>query len=201
VRRATKKNPIKLPTQDRSKLTFDSIATAATYILGHKDWDQFNTNHVADVAGVSVASVYQYFLNKEAILKFVITNLIERDCSLIVEYSSSLRSEHNGDFKKLVRFAIDIYRYQPKLRRKLNRFNLSMAGEDFITQVIESYVQCVCKVAPLVGHTKKQKLIKAQIVVHALMWSCNGFLEANEKFFDDKTIVSELEKLICSYIS
>lgn len=41
---------------------------ASTYILTRRGWEAFTTNAVAERAGVNIASLYQYFPNKESIV-------------------------------------------------------------------------------------------------------------------------------------
>jgi AcrR family transcriptional regulator len=60
--------PRKRPLQARSTVTVDAILQAATYILVKDGWDRFTTNRVAERAGVNIASLYQYFPNKESIV-------------------------------------------------------------------------------------------------------------------------------------
>ena len=60
--------PKKMPRQTRSAATFDAIVDAAAHILRSGGYDALTTNRVAERAGVSVGSLYQYFPNKEAIL-------------------------------------------------------------------------------------------------------------------------------------
>lgn len=55
------------PRQPRSKATVDAILEAATRIL--QAGETFTTNHVAERAGVSVGTLYQYFADKTAILQ------------------------------------------------------------------------------------------------------------------------------------
>jgi AcrR family transcriptional regulator len=61
-------NPRKQPKQDRSQATVQAILTATTHILTEDGYDQLTTNRVAERAGVSIGSLYQYFPNKEASL-------------------------------------------------------------------------------------------------------------------------------------
>lgn len=58
----------KRPVQGRSTATVEAILQAATYILVKRGWAAFTTNAVAEKAGVNIASLYQYFPNKEAIV-------------------------------------------------------------------------------------------------------------------------------------
>jgi AcrR family transcriptional regulator len=66
--RRTKTNPRKIPRQERAHFTVEAILQAAAYILTRLGWDGFTTNAVAERAGVNIASLYQYFPNKEAIV-------------------------------------------------------------------------------------------------------------------------------------
>jgi AcrR family transcriptional regulator len=56
------------PKQARSRVTRDAIFEAATQILESEGERAFNTNRIAERAGVSVGTIYQYFPNKDAIL-------------------------------------------------------------------------------------------------------------------------------------
>jgi len=61
-------NPRKTPAQDRSRATVEVILDAAARILVKDGYDAFTTNRVAEKAGVSIGSLYQYFPNKTALL-------------------------------------------------------------------------------------------------------------------------------------
>lgn len=65
--------PRKLPKQGRSKVLVDALVEACEAILARGDTEQLTTNYIAEVAGVNIGSLYQYFPNKEAILATVFT--------------------------------------------------------------------------------------------------------------------------------
>src|SRR6201999_2202390 len=58
----------KPPKQARSARVVSDILTAAAQVLARDGAHRFTTARVAETAGVSVGSLYQYFPNKEAIL-------------------------------------------------------------------------------------------------------------------------------------
>jgi AcrR family transcriptional regulator len=58
----------KRPQQDRATVLVASILEAAIQVLAKEGAHRFTTTRVAERAGVSVGSVYQYFPNKAAIL-------------------------------------------------------------------------------------------------------------------------------------
>ena len=60
--------PRKLPSQERSRFTVDAILEAAADILVREGYARLTTNRIADRAGVNVASLYQYFPGKHAIV-------------------------------------------------------------------------------------------------------------------------------------
>ena len=70
--RKTATLPRKAPTQARSKATVAIILQAATRVLAKESLDGFNTNRVAQIAGISVGSLYQYFPNKDALVTALI---------------------------------------------------------------------------------------------------------------------------------
>lgn len=64
----TPPQPRKRPRQSRSQHLVQAIREACLKILEQEGPDRLTTQRIADVAGVNIASVYQYFPNKEAVL-------------------------------------------------------------------------------------------------------------------------------------
>lgn len=56
------------PRQSRSKATFEQILDATALLLESKGLEAINTNAIARAAGINVATLYQYFPNKQAVL-------------------------------------------------------------------------------------------------------------------------------------
>ena len=63
--------PRKVPRQTRAKATLDSIVEAAARFLRSDGYEGANVNRIAELAGVSVGSLYQYFPSKEALVAAV----------------------------------------------------------------------------------------------------------------------------------
>lgn len=61
----------KAPRQSRSRATVEAILDASARILGERGWAGFTTNVAAEVAGVSIGSLYQYFPNKSSLVEAV----------------------------------------------------------------------------------------------------------------------------------
>ncbi len=58
----------KRPRQQRSRATVEAICVAAARVLASDGYARASTNRIAEVAGVSVGSLYQYFPNKDALV-------------------------------------------------------------------------------------------------------------------------------------
>jgi len=77
MHRQVKTTPRKRPRQARAKVTVDAILASSARVLVKRGFDGFTTNEVADTAGVSIGSLYQYFPNKEALVAALIEKHIE----------------------------------------------------------------------------------------------------------------------------
>ena len=60
--------PRKSPRQGRARATVDAMLEAAERLIGERGVLGFTTNHAAELAGVSIGSLYQYFPSKESLL-------------------------------------------------------------------------------------------------------------------------------------
>tara|TARA_R110000868_G_scaffold296644_1_gene556970 strand:+ start:88817 stop:89434 length:618 start_codon:yes stop_codon:yes gene_type:complete len=60
--------PRKTPKQARAKQRVADILTAAETLLANEGYDNFSTNRVAKDADINIASLYQYFPNKESLV-------------------------------------------------------------------------------------------------------------------------------------
>lgn len=82
--------------QARAKQTVEAILEATTQLLESSDLDQISTNHVAERAGVSIGTLYQYFPNKTAIFLAIAERDIERRFQMIAEAITATREEFGG---------------------------------------------------------------------------------------------------------
>jgi AcrR family transcriptional regulator len=76
--RAIDFEPKKRPVQRRSQQTFDALVEAATWLLPRRGYAGTTTNHIAERAGVSIASLYEYFPGKDAIVAQVAERFVAR---------------------------------------------------------------------------------------------------------------------------
>ena len=73
----------KKPRQARSARVVDDILEAALRVLQRDGPARFTTVHVAEEAGVSVGSLYQYFPSKEALVAALVERHVAQMTSLV----------------------------------------------------------------------------------------------------------------------
>ena len=113
--------PRKKPSQGRSRATVEALVSAAAHILEAHGLGALNTNAVAERAGVSVGSLYQYFSGKDAIL----VALIERESAIFANELAQAADRANGawlgdDLEGLLRFGLSHHLQRPSLARLLD---------------------------------------------------------------------------------
>ncbi len=110
--------PRKQPKQERARETVETILTATAHILVHDGFERASTNRIADEAGVSIGSLYQYFPNKQALVAALIERHI-RDMYAVLETeivrvaALPLRRA----VRELVQLMIRAHALEPKLHR------------------------------------------------------------------------------------
>jgi AcrR family transcriptional regulator len=68
MKRAIERRSVRrVPTQDRAQVTVEAMLDAAIKLLKRKGVSSITTNRIAETAGISIGSVYQYFPDKRAI--------------------------------------------------------------------------------------------------------------------------------------
>ncbi|QDK38031.1 TetR/AcrR family transcriptional regulator [Bdellovibrio sp. NC01] len=87
-----KKYMLKIPVQKRSKETVASIVESCARLLVQEPYHAITTDKIAEMAGVSIGSLYQFFANKEAIVAAVIDDLLQKDLAYIEEHLAKLEA-------------------------------------------------------------------------------------------------------------
>jgi AcrR family transcriptional regulator len=112
--------PRKKPLQSRSRATVEAVLSAAARILEDRGLPGFNTNAVAERAGVSIGSLYQYFPSKDAIL----VTLMEQSLTMFSEDLSEAIDGAPGDslaedLKFMLQMGLMSHLRRPNLMRLL----------------------------------------------------------------------------------
>lgn len=108
----------KEPKQARSRATVDAIVVAGAHVLEQHGWSGFTTDRVAEVAGASIGSLYQYFPNKLSLIEAI----RRRHFDDVIAVLSAVEAG-GGSLKKRVEGLVDgmiaVHGSQPALHRAL----------------------------------------------------------------------------------
>ena len=108
----------KTPVQERSRATVDTILAATARVLVSDGYNGCTTNRVAEVAGVSVGSLYQYFPSKDAL----VAELVERHLNEIRErVSAEVTRAQSLPLDETVRAVVQLFAAAHEVNPKLHR--------------------------------------------------------------------------------
>lgn len=114
--------PRKRPSQARSKATVEAILVAAAQVFRRQGYAGATTDRIAERAGVSVGSLYQYFPNKDAILVALTERHVDAGFALVRELLAETLSDVPALEPLLRRFVvamITLHEREPELHRVL----------------------------------------------------------------------------------
>ena len=132
--------PRKRPLQARSAVTLDAIFEATIQVLLAEGVHRLTTTRVADRAGVSVGSMYQYFPHKQALLY----GLNERYLDILAEkVEKACREHHHTSTAEMVETLVTVYWQAKTERSDVTKVLYTSAVELDNESLIASFVQRV----------------------------------------------------------
>ena len=108
----------KQPKQERARATVEAILTATARILVRDGFERASTNRIAEEAGVSVGSLYQYFPNKESLVAALMERHVDEMHVILKDELSRVWSlPLRRAVRELVELMIRAHAVEPKLHR------------------------------------------------------------------------------------
>lgn len=170
-------SPRKSPRQARSQATVGAILDAAARVLVERGYAATNTNLVAERAGVSVGSLYQYFPNKDAL----IAALHERHVREMDEVTERAITESEGlDFDAALTMVIeglvDAHRVEAGLHRVLET---QLAGLDMLDDRDDVEAKISEQIRRLLGRYKSElRVPDLRLAIYMLLHALHGLVHA-----------------------
>lgn len=114
--------PRKHPRQSRAQATVNAMLDAAAHILVADGYGGFNTNKVAEHAGVSIGSLYQYFPNKVALITALRQRHADQMRALFTSIAAdALAAPLNQAVPMLIRAIMAAHTVSPRLHQVLEQ--------------------------------------------------------------------------------
>lgn len=193
---------IKKPKQKRSKVTVDSILEASKIVIKKSGLEKFNTNYIAEVAGVSIGSLYQYFKNKESILKVLLDRELEKNReSLDKLIDPNEDHEIEEVVEKIVGYFIDNWEEKGVLGKILFQFVPDIIDFSLFKSVDKKLIPLLKEKIEL-----SNKPINQENIDYALFLIINNvrttvyLINTHYQEYDKEIIKKELATMISSYL-
>lgn len=193
----------RIPRQERARVTVDAILEAAGRLLVEHGLEGTTTQRIADLAGVSIGSLYQYFPGKDAI----VVELFERQSRRVAEaFSEAMARSARAPLPELTRELVaalrDAYVVNPRLYRvlleaapRLGSSRRLQSGEQRIETLLRSQLsRRPERLRPRDLDLAVFILVRA---VRAAVWS--AVIERPE-VLDDPAFVDELSALALGFL-
>ena len=88
-----RKRSVRRPVQGRSRATVEAILGGAARVLASRGYSGTTTNHIAETAGVSIGSLYQYFADKDDVIAALATQFAQDTLAFSSEHIDDSRDE------------------------------------------------------------------------------------------------------------
>jgi AcrR family transcriptional regulator len=185
----------RIPRQARASTTVDAILTAALQLLEAGGVELLTTNHVAERAGVSIGTVYQYFADKQAIL----SALAQRSAAAVRDDIAQMLIERPdlGTVRPIVRALMTGFEGSPATRRALLDALFDRGGEGVLQQHHEAFFASIAGKVRLDGLTPES----AFVLTHAAIGLLRAASAEPELDLDPAALEDELVRLMDAYVA
>lgn len=209
TRRSTSRvRPRKAPIQRRARVTVDAILGATARILVRSGWDSLTTNRVAERAGVSIGTLYEWFPSKEALVGALLdAHLGRAEAALeavVIELAGSARTlSLRALATRMAETMVALHEDEPRLHRVLSEEIPQTAAARARVHALEAKMTTVLA-AVFAAHPHvrvRDPEVAARLVVVTLeaathRWATGG----DETPLPREVLVEELATLIEAYL-
>lgn len=124
-RSTEKDSPRRKPRQSRSIITVNSILEAAATLFARNGFEATTTTQIAELAGVAVGTLYEYFPNKDTLA----AKLIKIHCDQLLEaYVQRFEAERSESADRIIQIFIEVTFNAYATNKDLHRALLEQMG-------------------------------------------------------------------------
>jgi AcrR family transcriptional regulator len=197
-------NPRRRPRQARAQATVDAIIKATARVLVDEGYDRASTNRIAQAAGVSIGSLYQYFPSKEALVSALVETHQGRMCEALERsLAQSTPTELPQRARLLVRGMIAAYRTDPQLHHVLCQ-EVPKVGELQKVYGFEQHLAEVCRrhLFATGEQTRMTDIDRAVfLLVNAVPSVVRAAIQADPQGQSDDRLAEDLTDMIVRYLA
>lgn len=200
----SKATPRKLPKQRRAKATVAAILEATAQLLVDEGFHHVSTNRIAEVAGVSVGSLYQYFPNKEAVVAAVVDEFADRQFEILAAEIADIDLDADIDTAvfKLIRSMLETKKQEPELSKVLFE-ELPPVGQ---TDVLRDWTRRAVEIVKLTLSIRPEEIRPSNLdlAAYILVTACHGIVHTTvvdrPELLETEELAEETAELVLRYI-
>jgi AcrR family transcriptional regulator len=195
--------PRNQPRQSRSRVTVSVILDAAVRIFEQEGSDAATTSRIAEVAGVSVGTLYQYFGNRDAILAALQNREFERASAMLEGVLASSSGVAGRDVAHAVITELfKLYRAAPALHRVLAVEGLRVTPTERVLAFDARAVGAIKAFLAFAGAGIRRDNVDAAafVVYQSVRAVMLAYLFERPSGIDDPTLTVELADLVERYL-
>jgi AcrR family transcriptional regulator len=191
------------PRQTRSKVTVDTIIEAGFIAVATNGTSGTTTRHIADIAGVSVGSLYEYFKNKEEIYDAMAKSFVKEVLDMVKELTPII-----VEMELEPLFEMIFYTFRDLLTRDNDRYLIclryatELKYERYIGQIEMALMEVLMKY--MMRHPKYLKVsnlsVTAYISINSSIFNVARHLILPNPQISFDEMVKGLSTMIISYI-
>ena len=192
----------KKPQQKRSRQMVDSLIEATAKAVIEKGLDGLTTHYIADKAGVSVGSLYQYFDDKEAMLEALIDKLTNE----IVQSLHNLPMSRSGDLQAnvevFIQFGFSLLNARNGLYLELVRNWQSLPTNRVIDTLQQSFME-LSRLYFLMHYQDtpiKDLPARIFIIANSVMFTMMRYIEQPPMFVSQQEVIDGLTDMVVGYL-
>jgi AcrR family transcriptional regulator len=202
MKKSRRRNARKPPQQSRSRVTVTAILDATIRIFERENYEAATTTHIAEVAGISIGTLYQYFADRDAILDALQDRELERATEMLEHALSSTDARSGPEIaRRVVAGLMQLYRAAPALHRVLVIEGLRVTP----TERVQAFdLRMVQRIRGFLASTpvpiRRTNLdVAAFVAYHSVRATMLARL-LEPVTFDDDELVDELVDLVLRYL-
>jgi AcrR family transcriptional regulator len=196
-------SPRKEPRQARSRATVDSLLDATARVLTRDGYDRASTNRIAETAGISIGSLYQYFPSKEAIVAALVEREVEAQFAIVADKMAELLDAPvEVAVRGLIEAIVASHRLHPKLHKVLTEEVPRVGALKRVVEVeqrTEELLRAGLEYRRAELHLR-DPVLTAFLLSNAVEGVLHGALLYSPKLIDEAALVDELTRLVLRYL-
>lgn len=192
----------KSPRQRRALQTIEFILEAATYILEREGTHRATTNRIAERAGVNIASLYQYFDDKDAILKTLVLFKAEEHMTMLAQHLEDMASLDLATLIKVIAHQVrKEVQDAPEALRQLLLLTPALGQMDQIKALRQQAAhQIALEITRRTGASPDLATQSAFVLLHAVLGVIYGFLYNNTPALSGDDLEAIVERMIAAHL-